>query len=150
MDFHNVFSCICWNRLFIRIDLLRNWIRYSTNLSVEWQSKSGHLDDGLRSIHVGTIFEISFENIHESFISSFPFEENQFVVYFGKAFSKICVASGCSILMATFTLIPIGTCMCFEACLDDLIKEFQDVELTGILLKSDFVDILQFQIDCIA
>lgn len=76
-------------------------------------------------------------------------------MYLVEVLIDTCITAENAVLMALYVLIPIGTCLLFEACLDDLINEFKEVKEktvkkgTKLLQKERFIEILQFQTDTI-
>lgn len=48
-------------------------------------------------------------------------------------------------------MIMIGSCMCFEACIDDLIatlKHFGNNWSDGNYFEKDLIEIIEYQIEC--
>lgn len=75
-----------------------------------------------------------------------------FAEYFGRSFCLGCVAICYALLTALYSMIMIGSCMCFEACIDDLIQRLEDVGHTwinNIHHVYDLITIIEYQIESI-
>lgn len=83
--------------------------------------------------------------------TSMPFNEGSFVEYFMRSFLLGCVTLCYAMLPTLYSMIMIGSCMCFEACVDDLIASLENLDKiwsNGIYLERDLAEVIEYQIEC--
>lgn len=110
-------------------------------------------------------YNTNFNKIHIFlnffYFRSIFFDENPFTKYFERSIWLGFVAFWYAILTTLYPMIMIGSCMCFETCIDDLIlslKEIDDVFADAkqegdpnfkIFFKSSLIEVIEYQIECI-
>lgn len=82
---------------------------------------------------------------------SMPFDDGSFVDYFMRSILLGCVTLCFAMLTTLYSMIMIGSCMCFEACIDDLIASLDNlgnIWSNGIYFERDLAEVIEYQIDC--
>lgn len=89
------------------------------------------------------------------FCSSTPFDRNSYAEYFYKSFCLTYIAVPYCVLTTLFPMILMGSCMCYEASINDLIETlkvigslWEDVEIED-RLDVGIIMVIEYQIDCV-
>lgn len=75
-----------------------------------------------------------------------------FAKFFAQSFCLLCAGISYVALTTLYSMMMIGSCMCFEACIDDLIQTLRNI---GSTWKNDeypncgLVEIIEYQIESI-
>lgn len=80
-----------------------------------------------------------------------PFDDGSFTDWFARSTLLGFVAVCFSILTTLYSMIMIGSCMCFEACIDDLIENLRDIGSKWSnenRFDKDLFEMVEYQNEC--